>query len=55
MHKFDTTTAVTAVLNIPAGRIQVIAADRTDATVEVRPNDPAPACTAPSRSTRRAA
>ncbi|MBW6437299.1 DUF4097 domain-containing protein [Actinoplanes hulinensis] len=41
MNKFDTTAAVTAVLNIPAGRIQVIAADRTDATVEVRPNDPA--------------
>ncbi|MEV0899119.1 DUF4097 family beta strand repeat-containing protein [Actinoplanes sp. NPDC049802] len=39
MHTFDTTTAVTAVLNIPAGRIQVIAADRSDATVDVRPID----------------
>ncbi|MBO3736817.1 DUF4097 family beta strand repeat-containing protein [Actinoplanes flavus] len=40
MQKYATTTAVTAVVNIPAGRIQVIAADRTDATVEVRPIDP---------------
>ncbi|MFI7289707.1 DUF4097 family beta strand repeat-containing protein [Streptomyces anulatus] len=39
MQKFDTTTPVTAVLDIPAGRIQFIAADRADATVEVRPAD----------------
>ncbi|HEY9369067.1 DUF4097 family beta strand repeat-containing protein [Streptomyces sp.] len=37
MQKFATTTAVTAVLGIPAGRIQFIAADRVDTTVEVRP------------------
>ena len=37
MQKFATTTAVTAVLDIPAGRIQFIAADRVDTTVEVRP------------------
>ncbi|MEU6393798.1 DUF4097 family beta strand repeat-containing protein [Streptomyces sp. NPDC046939] len=37
MQKFATTTPVSAVLDIPAGRIQVIAADRADATVEVRP------------------
>ncbi|MEU9476474.1 DUF4097 family beta strand repeat-containing protein [Streptomyces sp. NPDC048191] len=37
MQKFDTTAPVTAVLDIPAGRIQLIAADRTDTTVEVRP------------------
>ncbi len=37
MQKFDTPAAVTAVLDIPAGRIQVIAADRADTTVEVRP------------------
>ncbi|HEY9372736.1 DUF4097 family beta strand repeat-containing protein [Streptomyces sp.] len=37
MQKFATTTAVTAVLDIPAGRIQFIAADRADTTVEVRP------------------
>ncbi|MFF4356142.1 DUF4097 family beta strand repeat-containing protein [Streptomyces sp. NPDC001604] len=37
MQKFDTPAAVSAVLDIPAGRIQFIAADRTDTTVEVRP------------------
>ncbi|MBT2898428.1 DUF4097 family beta strand repeat-containing protein [Streptomyces sp. McG3] len=39
MQKFDTTAPVTAVLDIPAGRVQFIAADRADATVEVRPAD----------------
>ena len=37
MQKFDTTTAISTVVTIAAGRIQVIAADRADATVEVRP------------------
>ncbi|MFD4862541.1 DUF4097 family beta strand repeat-containing protein [Streptomyces atratus] len=37
MQKFDTPAAVQAVLDIPAGRIQFIAADRTDTTVEVLP------------------
>ena len=37
MQKFATTAAITAVLDIPAGRIQLIAADRADATVDVRP------------------
>ncbi|MFC9942535.1 DUF4097 family beta strand repeat-containing protein [Streptomyces pratensis] len=37
MQKFDTPAAVRAILDIPAGRIQFIAADRTDTTVEVRP------------------
>ncbi|WP_405798737.1 DUF4097 family beta strand repeat-containing protein [Streptomyces sp. NBC_01506] len=37
MQKFDTTAPVTAVLDIPAGRIQFIAADRADTTVEVLP------------------
>ncbi|GAA2502203.1 DUF4097 family beta strand repeat-containing protein [Streptomyces longisporus] len=37
MHKFETPAAVSAVLDIPAGRIEFIAADRTDTTVEVRP------------------
>ncbi|MER5637174.1 DUF4097 family beta strand repeat-containing protein [Kitasatospora sp. NPDC002227] len=41
MQKFATTAPIAAVLEIPAGRVQVIAADRTDATVEVRPADPA--------------
>ncbi|MEV7542687.1 DUF4097 family beta strand repeat-containing protein [Streptomyces sp. NPDC089915] len=41
MQKFATTAPVSAVLDIPAGRIQLIAADRSDATVEVRPANPA--------------
>jgi DUF4097 and DUF4098 domain-containing protein YvlB len=39
VNKFDTSTAISTVVTIPAGRIQVIAADRADATVEVRPID----------------
>ncbi|RCG15658.1 hypothetical protein DTL70_30410 [Streptomyces diacarni] len=41
MHTFDTPAPVSVVLNIPAGRIQFIAADRADTTVEIRPADPA--------------
>ncbi|MGW6564452.1 DUF4097 family beta strand repeat-containing protein [Streptomyces sp. NPDC054975] len=37
MQKFATTAPIAAVLDITAGRVQVIAADRADATVEVRP------------------
>ncbi|MFD8850279.1 hypothetical protein ACFV1Q_16675, partial [Streptomyces sp. NPDC059604] len=37
MQTFDITAPVLAVLDVPSGRIQVIAADRADATVEVRP------------------
>jgi DUF4097 and DUF4098 domain-containing protein YvlB len=37
MQKFDTTGPIAAVLDIPGGRIQFIAADRADTTVEVRP------------------
>ncbi|BCJ37067.1 hypothetical protein Athai_45700 [Actinocatenispora thailandica] len=37
MQKFDTTAPITATLDIPAGRVQFIAADRADTTVEVRP------------------
>ncbi|WP_055490675.1 DUF4097 family beta strand repeat-containing protein [Streptomyces sp. TP-A0356] len=37
MQKYDTPTPISAVLDIPAGRIQVIAADRADTTVEVLP------------------
>ncbi|MFC7309331.1 DUF4097 family beta strand repeat-containing protein [Streptomyces monticola] len=40
MQKFDTPAAVSAVVNIPAGRVQFIAADRTDTAVEVRPANP---------------
>ncbi|WP_306369865.1 DUF4097 family beta strand repeat-containing protein [Nocardiopsis sp. CC223A] len=37
MQQFRTTTPVSVVLDIPAGRVQIIAADRADSTVEVRP------------------
>jgi hypothetical protein len=40
MLKFDTPAPVSAVVDIAAGRIQVIAADRADTVVEVRPADP---------------
>ncbi|WP_329495264.1 DUF4097 family beta strand repeat-containing protein [Kitasatospora herbaricolor] len=41
MLKFHTPAPVTAVLDIPAGRIRLIAADRPDTTVEILPADPA--------------
>ncbi|MEV0094795.1 DUF4097 family beta strand repeat-containing protein [Streptomyces sp. NPDC050738] len=37
MQKFETTGQISAVVDIPAGRIQFIAADRSDTTVEVLP------------------
>ena len=37
MQKFDTPDPISAVLDIPAGRIRFIAADRADTTVEVLP------------------
>ncbi|MET8448009.1 DUF4097 family beta strand repeat-containing protein [Streptomyces sp. NPDC005209] len=40
MQKFDTPAPVFAVLDIPAGRIRFIAADRADTTVEVLPVNP---------------
>ncbi|MFI6371274.1 DUF4097 family beta strand repeat-containing protein [Streptomyces sp. NPDC050546] len=39
MQKFTTPAPISTVLDIPAGRIQFIAADRDDTTVEVRPAD----------------
>ncbi|MEJ8638909.1 MULTISPECIES: DUF4097 family beta strand repeat-containing protein [Streptomyces] len=39
MQKFDTLAPVSAVVDIPAGRIRFIAADRTDTTVEILPAD----------------
>ncbi|PWR10779.1 hypothetical protein DKT68_07850 [Micromonospora acroterricola] len=39
MQKFDTPTPISAVLDIPAGRVQFIAADRADTMVEVLPAD----------------
>jgi hypothetical protein len=41
MQQFATPAPVTAIIAIPAGRIQVTAADRADTTVEIRPADPA--------------
>ena len=41
MQKFDTPTPITAVLDIPAGLVQLIAGERADTTVEVRPADAA--------------
>jgi hypothetical protein len=40
MQKFATPAPITAILGIPAGRIQFVAADRPDTTVEIRPADP---------------
>ena len=40
MQKFDTPAPISAVLDIPAGRVQFIAADRADTTVEVLPANP---------------
>ncbi|MEV2254861.1 DUF4097 family beta strand repeat-containing protein [Streptomyces sp. NPDC050147] len=37
MQNFDTPAPISTVLDIPAGHIRFIAADRTDTTVEVRP------------------
>ncbi|MFJ4711015.1 DUF4097 family beta strand repeat-containing protein [Streptomyces sp. NPDC088785] len=40
MQTFATPATISAVLDIPAGRIRLIAADRADTVVEVRPADP---------------
>ncbi|MBB5786827.1 DUF4097 family beta strand repeat-containing protein [Jiangella mangrovi] len=39
MQTFDTPAPISAVLDIPAGHVQFIAADRADTTVDVRPSD----------------
>ncbi|MFF3215967.1 DUF4097 family beta strand repeat-containing protein [Streptomyces sp. NPDC002886] len=39
MQKFATTAPISAVLDVPAGSIRFIAADRADTVVEVRPAD----------------
>ncbi|MGV9791389.1 DUF4097 family beta strand repeat-containing protein [Streptomyces sp. NPDC003435] len=41
MQKFETPAPISAVLEIPAGRVRFIAAQRADTTVEVLPADPA--------------
>ncbi|MFE0461825.1 DUF4097 family beta strand repeat-containing protein [Kitasatospora sp. NPDC058965] len=40
MQKFDTPAAITVALAIPAGRVQLVAADRGDTVVDVRPVNP---------------
>ncbi|HEU5024223.1 MAG TPA: DUF4097 family beta strand repeat-containing protein [Spirillospora sp.] len=40
MNTYATPAPITAAFDVPAGRVQVIAADRTDTVVEVRPADP---------------
>ncbi len=39
MQKYDTPAPISAILDIPAGRVRFIAADRADTVVEVRPAD----------------
>jgi Putative adhesin len=39
MQKFDTPAPISAVLDVPAGRVRFVAADRVDTTVEVGPAD----------------
>ncbi|MEV4256053.1 DUF4097 family beta strand repeat-containing protein, partial [Spirillospora sp. NPDC049652] len=37
MHRFDTPAPISAVLHVPAGRVQLIAAHRSDTAVEILP------------------
>ncbi|GAA5188506.1 DUF4097 family beta strand repeat-containing protein [Rugosimonospora acidiphila] len=39
MHTFTTPTPITTVLTIPAGRVQLIAADHAETTVEIQPTN----------------
>ena len=41
MPKYDTPAPISAILDVPAGRIRFVAGDRADTTVEVLPADPA--------------
>lgn len=40
MQTFATPAPITAILSVPAGRIQFLATDRVDSTVEIAPADP---------------
>lgn len=44
MQKFDTPAPISAVLDIPAGHVQLIASDRADTAVEVLPADSSKGC-----------
>ncbi|OEU97826.1 MULTISPECIES: DUF4097 family beta strand repeat-containing protein [Streptomyces] len=39
MQTFDTPAPIAAVLDVPAGRVQIIAADRVDTVVDIRPSN----------------
>jgi DUF4097 and DUF4098 domain-containing protein YvlB len=41
MQKFATPAPIATILDIPAGRVRFVAAERSDTTVEIRPADPA--------------
>lgn len=41
MHTFDTTTPIRAVVDVPGGHVRLIAAERTETTIEIRPADAA--------------
>jgi hypothetical protein len=43
MPTFHTPAPITAILDVPAGRVRVVAAERADTSVEARPADPAKA------------
>ncbi|WIM96374.1 DUF4097 family beta strand repeat-containing protein [Actinoplanes oblitus] len=43
MQSFDTPAPISAVLDIPAGRVRIVAAERADTAVEIRPADAAKA------------
>ncbi|WP_150255890.1 hypothetical protein [Nocardiopsis deserti] len=40
MHTLPTPAPITTVLNLPAAHIHIIAADRTDTTVQIQPANP---------------
>ncbi|GIE89799.1 DUF4097 family beta strand repeat-containing protein [Actinoplanes regularis] len=39
MQKFETSTPISAVLEVPSGRVEFVAAERADTTVEISPVD----------------
>lgn len=45
MQNFDTPALVSTTLDVPSGLIRIVASDRTDTSVEVRPRMPRRAAT----------